>query len=151
MYFHNLDKTPVNGTQRYFNLLSRLAVFWFNAILLFSLATVTENLADKSNAFTRKARKMVLLPSILIFKLNHKNYERVNDDKWGREEKYFAHFSLFLYRRMVRFLFPLYWVRDIGKTWIFCKSLSWYLMKQELLSVCGNLRQIFRLPRNTEG
>ena len=133
IYFHNLDKTPVNGTQRYFNLLSRLAVFWFNAIRWFSLAIVTENMADKSNAFTRKARKMVLVPSILIFKL------------------YFAHFSWFLYRRMVRFLFPLYWVRDVGETWVFCKSLSWHLMKQELLSVCGNLRQIFRLPRNTEG
>ena len=46
--------------------------------------------------------------SILIFELNHKNWEIIADGKEEEQDEHFAQFVIFLYRNLVRFSVTLY-------------------------------------------
>ena len=65
--------------------------------------------------FTRKSETKVFLLSILIFELNHKNWERICDGKEGEQDKNLSNLLSFLYRNLVRFSLTLYYDQDMGK------------------------------------
>ena len=65
--------------------------------------------------FTRKSEIKVFLLSILIFELNHKNWERICDGKEGEQDKNLSNLLSFLYRNLVRFSLTLYYDQDMGK------------------------------------
>lgn len=45
----------------------------------------------------------MLLLSVLMFELNHKNWEKIADGKEGEQEKHFAQFVIIFYKDLVRF------------------------------------------------
>ena len=65
--------------------------------------------------FTRKSEIKMFLLSILIFELNHKNWERICDGKEGEQDKNLSNLLSFLYRNLVRFSLTLYYDQDMGK------------------------------------
>ena len=65
--------------------------------------------------FTRKSDIKMFLLSILIFELNHKNWERICDGKEGEQDKNLSNLLSFLYRNLVRFSLTLYYDQDMGK------------------------------------
>ena len=65
--------------------------------------------------FTRKSDIKMFLLSILIFELNHKNWERICDGKEGKQDKNLSNLLSFLYRNLVRFSLTLYYDQDMGK------------------------------------
>ena len=65
--------------------------------------------------FTRKSEIKMFLLSILIFELNHKNWERICDGKEGEQDKNLSNLLSFLYRNLVCFSLTLYYDQDMGK------------------------------------
>ena len=65
--------------------------------------------------FTRKSEIKMFLLSILIFELNHKNWERICDGKEGEQDKNLSNLLSFLYRNLVRFSLTLSYDQDMGK------------------------------------
>ena len=65
--------------------------------------------------FTRKSDIKMFLLSILIFELNHKNWERICDGKEGEQDKNLSNLLSFLYSNLVRFSLTLYYDQDMGK------------------------------------
>ena len=55
-----------------------------------------------------KSEIKMLLLSVLIFELNHKNRERIADGKEGEQANILPSLLSFLYRNLVRFSVTLY-------------------------------------------